>query len=70
MKYHKSNFGRESLILRRIPQNSIEAFNKLVCLREFDTMYNSSILVPCPSKRRERILKMYWAFRKMEAKKV
>ena len=69
MKFKNSDFLYENLILRRTPTNSTEAYNKLVCLRELEARrYPVAYdLTGRPlSKRRERIIRMYWAFRKQE----
>ena len=69
MKYHNSDFLHENLILRRTPTNSTEAYNKLVCLREWEKRFNPSddlFYIHPASKRRERITRMYIAFRKQE----
>ena len=69
MKYHNSDFLHEAVFLRRTPTNRIEAYNKLLCLCElekrFDPNANSFYVRPL-SKRRERLVRMYWAFRKQE----
>lgn len=69
MKYHNSDFLRENLRLRQTPTNSTEAYNKLVCLCELETRRdpraNRFYVLPL-SKRRERLSRMFWAFRKME----
>ena len=73
MKYIKSYYGREGLYLKYTPINSIEAYNKLVYLRERE-LRNGTLKTFCTveklSKRRERLIKMYWAFRKEEAKNI
>lgn len=69
MKYINSDYQGENVLIRRTPQNSKEAYNKLICLVEQaerrDPRENKFISLPL-SKRRERILKMYWAFKRME----
>lgn len=65
MKYYNSDFGRECLYMPHIPMNAKETYNKLVCLRERD-MRNGMKRFNCKlSKRRERLIRMYWAFRKV-----
>ena len=69
MKYHNSDFLRENLRLRRTPANSTEAYNKLLCLRELETRRGPAVCGPSArplSKRRERLVRMYWAFRHSE----
>lgn len=54
------------------PENSAQAYNRLCALDALDKMHNPQggnfVLRPM-SKRRERLLRMYWAFRKKEAQK-
>lgn len=69
--YIKSDFLGENLRLREIPENSIEAFNKLNCLAENNKRrnpYYRPFEYSCikRSKRYNRVLKMYWAFYRME----
>lgn len=69
--YIKSDFLGENLRLRETPENSIEAFNKLNCLVENNTRrnpYYRPFEYSCikRSKRYNRVLKMYWAFYRME----
>lgn len=54
--------------LNEMPLNSREAKNKLICLNELKKIspYFNGFLLKNPSKREERILKMFWAFKKME----
>lgn len=67
MKYIHSDYGREGLYLPHQPTNSTECYNKLVYLRERDRKNGiSDFIVPKPSKRRERLIKTFWAFRKIE----
>lgn len=65
MKYINSDFLHENLILRRTPTTKEEAYNKLVCLRELEMkrIQKASFIVPKPSKRKERIFKIYYAFK-------
>lgn len=67
MKYRNgSDFLHENLILRRMPTTQTEAYNKLVCLRELELKHGENkFVVPKPSKRKDRIFKMYWSFGKM-----
>lgn len=71
MKYINYDFLHENLILRRIPENSAEAYNKLLCLienrerRAPETMQR--FLELPPSKRYRRIVRMFWIYKKMEA---
>lgn len=63
MKYINSDFQRENLILRRTPTTKEETYNKLVCLRELEAQNSRNpFVVSAPSKRRNRLFKMYWAF--------
>lgn len=64
MKYFESDFLHEILILRRTPQTKEETYNKLLCLRGLETQRNGVdfFRVNKLSKRRNRLLKMYWAF--------
>ena len=78
MKYFNgSDFLYENLILRRCPKTARQAYNKLVCLRELeqrldplgkwerdDPLQRRMISRPF-SKRRIRMIRMYWAFRRM-----
>lgn len=67
MKYQNSSFWTEVLHLRQTPTNSTEAYNKLVCLRELETRRDPAaygFTVRPMSKRRERLVRMYWAFRR------
>ena len=66
MKYYNSDFGRECLYMPHTPMNTKEAYNKLVCLRERDVR-NGKRFNRKLSKRRERLIRMYWAFRKVES---
>lgn len=69
MNYVKSDFPSECLRLRRIPTTAQEAHNKLVCLHQLEQRRgpNADRLLSKPySKRRERIVRMYWAFRYAE----
>ena len=78
MKYFNgSDFLYENLILRRCPQTARQAYNKLVCLQELELRRDpvarqeqidplSRRMIPRPpSKRRKRLVRMYWAFRRM-----
>lgn len=69
MRYHNSDFWSENLMLRRAPKNATEAYNKLVCLMEHeqrrDPAANRFYVRPL-SKRRERLIKTFCAFRRME----
>lgn len=70
MKYYNSDFLAENLRLRSTPNNSMEAYNKLACLMECEERRNpdaNRFYVYKMSKRRRRIDKMFWAFRRMEA---
>lgn len=67
----KYDFLSENLRLRRTPLNALEAYNKLKCLDELQTRRDTRNTF-CPrnySKRRERLVRMLWAFRKMEVVK-
>lgn len=69
--YIKSDFLGENLTIRRAPRNSVEAFNKLVCLAENNyrrNPYYKPFEYACikRSKRYNRILKMYWVYYKAE----
>ena len=69
--YIKSDFLGENLRLRETPHNSTEAFNKLNCLAENNARrnpYYRPFEYSCikRSKRYNRVLKMYWAFYRME----
>lgn len=69
MKYYNSDFQGENLRLRRTPTNSKEAYNKLVCLCELEKRRDPSasmFYVRPLSKRRKRLVRMYWAFRHSE----
>lgn len=69
MNYVKSDFLSENLRLRRTPTTAQEAYNKLVCLCQLEQRRdpNANRLYVKPlSKRRERIVRMYWAFRYAE----
>lgn len=62
-----TDFLAENLHLRRTPQSATEAYNKLVCLRQMERAHHSGQFAVYPaSKRRDRITKMYWAYRRME----
>ena len=69
MKYYKSDFLAECVRLPRTPLDSQECYNKLVCLAEQEKRrnpnYNSFWGFQPYSKRRNRIVKMYWAYKKM-----
>lgn len=70
MKYHgNTDFVSENLHLRRTPQNATEAYNKLVCLMQLEQQRDlnaNRFYVKPLSKRRERLTRMYWAYRRME----
>lgn len=69
MKYQNSDFLTENIHLRSTPQNAKQAYNKIVCLREQETRRDpraNRLYVAPLSKRRNRLVKMYWAFRKAE----
>lgn len=69
MKYQNSDFLTENVHLRSTPQNAKQAFNKIVCLCEQETRRNpraNRLYVAPLSNRRNRLVKMYWAFRKAE----
>ena len=69
MKYKNSDFLSENLRLRRMPQSAEQAYNKIVCLCENEQRRhpNANRLYGAPlSKRRERLVKMYWAFQRTE----
>lgn len=56
------------------PENSREAKNRLAALDYLDKQLNPNyerdqFFLRDYSKRRERLVKMYWAFKKMEAKR-
>lgn len=64
-----TDFMAENLHLRQTPQNAAEAYNKLVCLRELETKRSRNpFIVSTPSKRRNRLFKIYWAFSKKGSK--
>lgn len=68
MKYIKSDFWGEYLRLRRMPTTATEAKNKLICLQEINKRRNPNyeqdlFISKKPSKRNQRLVKMYWAFR-------
>lgn len=81
MKYHNSDFLWENLILRRCPETAWQAYNKLLCLDELASRrdplekrakYDPLLrpMIPRPwSKRRERIIRMYRAFRSAEKRR-
>ena len=71
MKY---NMIREWYSLPKLPTNSEETANKLRCLRDLETVYDRygqkrrGFYDPKgPSKRRKRLLKMFYAYHRMEA---
>lgn len=69
MKYQNSDFLTENVHLRSTPQNAKQAYNKIVCLCEQETRRDpraNRLYVAPLSKRRNRLVKMYWAFRKAE----
>lgn len=71
MKYNKSDFWGEYLRLRHMPTTAKEAYNKIVCLYEADKRWNPNherdgFIGHPDSKRNTRLIKMFWAFRKME----
>ena len=69
MKYYNSDFMTEWKHLHRCPINAQEAHNKLVCLCKLEQIYNPNVnkfYVAPLSKRRERLVKMFWGFRKTE----
>lgn len=70
MKYSgNADFLSENLHLRRTPQNATEVYNKLVCLTEHEQrrVPNANRFYVKPlSKRRQRLTRMYWAYRRME----
>lgn len=81
MKYRNSDFLWENLILRRCPETSEQAYNKLLCLDElaarrdpleklarYDPLQRPMLLRPL-SKRRKRIVRMYWAFYNAEKRR-
>lgn len=71
MKYQNSDFLTENVHLRSTPQNAKQAYNKIVCLCEQETRRDpraNKMYVATLSKRRERLVKMYWAFRNREQK--
>lgn len=72
MKYIKSDFWGEHLSLRWMPTTVTEAKNKLICLQETNKRRNPNygrdrFIDRKPSKRCERLVKMYWIFKKKEA---
>ena len=72
MKYYNSNFTTECVHLSRCPLNAQEAHNKLVCLCELEQKFdpNANRLYVAPlSKRRERLVNMFWAFAHAEQNK-
>lgn len=69
MKYQNSDFLTENVHLRSTPQNAKQAYNKIVCLCEQETRRDpraNRLYVAPLSKRRNRLVKMYWAFRNRE----
>lgn len=74
MKYRNgSDFAHENAFLRRTPVTAAETYNKLVCLRELETRRNperSGFRVGPMSKRRERLTRMFWAFQRLESRRV
>ena len=71
MKYYNSDFATECVHLRRCPLTAAEAHNKLICLCELEQRFdpNANILYVLPlSKRRKRLVNMFWAFRNTEQK--
>lgn len=70
MKYINSDFLHENLIIRRTPVTAAEAYNKLICLQEIEAKHNNGDMFKMfkPSKRRDRLTKIFWAFRRMEGK--
>lgn len=69
MKYLNSNFLTENVHLRSTPQNAKQAYNKIVCLCEQEERRDpraNRMYVKTFSKRMERLVKMYWAFRNRE----
>ena len=71
MKYLNSNFLTENVHLRHTPENAEQAYNKIVCLCEQEERRDpraNKMYVATLSKRRERLVKMYWAFRNREQK--
>lgn len=69
MKYQNSDFLTENVHLWSTPQNAKQAYNKIVCLCEQETRRDpraNRLYVAPLSKRRNRLVKMYWAFRKAE----
>ncbi len=66
MRYYQSDFAHENAFLRRSPKNARETYNKLVCLRELEKQRNGvdPFNTPKLTKRRSRLLKTYWAFRR------
>lgn len=69
MNYVKSDFLHENLYLHSTPTTAQEAYNKLVCLFQLEQRRepnaNRALVNPL-SKRRERLVRMYWAFRNMQ----
>lgn len=69
MKYQNSDFLTENVHLRSTPQNAKQAYNKIVCLCEQEERRDpraNRMYVKTFSKRMERLVKMYWAFRNRE----
>ncbi len=65
MKYYSSDFVTEYLRLFQTPKSKRETYNKLTCLMRLEEQRNPNanrIYVQKPSKRRNRLLKMYYAF--------
>lgn len=70
MKYINSNAAREQLYIKQAPRNMQEAYNKLICLMQLERRFDpnaNAFTVKKPSKRRERLVKMFWAFKRAEA---
>ncbi len=72
MRYYQSDFLHENAFLRRSPKNAKEAYNKLSCLAELEERRGlvDNFIIPNLSKRRERLVKTYWAFKRIEAEKI
>lgn len=69
----KMNIYQRMFELRRLPHSSREVKRRLDTLWELDKRFNPNFerdqfFLRGYSKRQERLVKMYWAFRRMEAK--
>lgn len=66
MKYIKISDQSELLHIKQTPKSMVESYNKLVCLARLDEQFNpgeNRFYVKKLSKRRERLVKMFWVFK-------